>query len=75
MIYQHDFLQQDEKQNLDQYLEKFLKVGVYVENYIPDSKQKTYEHLDRKTVWNSSTIVDHPKGRQKWKLNTDQWEW
>ena len=47
----------------------------YVENYIPDSKQKTYEHLDRKTVWNSSTIADHPKGRQKWKLNTDQWEW
>ena len=47
----------------------------YVENYIPDSKQKTYEHLDRTTVWNSSSITNHPKGRQKWKLNTDQWEW
>lgn len=47
----------------------------YVENYIPDSKQKTYEHLDRTKIWNSSSISDHPKGRQKWKIGTDQWEW
>ena len=47
----------------------------YVENYIPDSKQKTYEHLDRTKIWNSSAITDHPKGRQKWKLGTDSWEW
>lgn len=47
----------------------------WVENYIPDSKQKTYEHLDRKKIWNSSTITNHPKGRQQWKLGTDQWEW
>ena len=47
----------------------------WVENYIPDSKQKTYEHLDRTKIWNSSTITNHPKGRQKWKLGTDQWEW
>lgn len=47
----------------------------YVENHIPNSKQKTYSHLDRTKVWNSSSITDHPKGRQKWKLGTDQWEW
>jgi hypothetical protein len=47
----------------------------YVENYIPSSKQKTYDHLDRETVWNTSSMVNHPKGRQKWKLNTDLWEW
>jgi len=38
----------------------------YVENYIPDNKQKTYAHLDRSKIWNSSSIADHPKGRQKW---------
>ena len=42
----------------------------YVENYIPDSKQKTYGHLDRTKIWNSSLIMNHPKGRQKWKLGT-----
>jgi hypothetical protein len=47
----------------------------YVENYVPDNKQKTYSHIDRKKIWNNSLIVDHPKGRQKWKLNTDSWEW
>jgi len=47
----------------------------YVENYIPDSKQKTYEHLDRTKIWNSSSITDHPKGRQKWKLGTKHWVW
>ena len=47
----------------------------YVENYIPDSKQKTYEHLDRTAVFNGSTIKDHPKGRQEWMLNTDHWIW
>lgn len=47
----------------------------WVENYIPDNKQKTYEHLDRTKIWNTSAISDHPKGRQLWKLNTDQWEW
>ena len=47
----------------------------YVENYIPDSKQKTYEHLDRTKIWNSSSITDHPKGRQKWKMGTEQWIW
>ena len=47
----------------------------YVENYIPDNKQKTYAHLDRTKVWNSSLIVDHPKGRQKWMLGTEEWIW
>ena len=47
----------------------------YVENYIPQSKQKTYEHLDRTKIWNTSAIQDHPKGRQKWMMNTDHWIW
>jgi len=47
----------------------------YVENYIPDSTQKTYEHLDRTKIWNSSSITNHPKGRQKWKLGTTEWIW
>ena len=47
----------------------------YVENYIPDNKQKTYEHLDRKKIWNNSLITDHPKGRQKWMLGTESWIW
>ncbi len=47
----------------------------YIENYIPSSKQKTYDHLDRTKIWNTSAIKDHPKGRQQWMLNTDKWEW
>ena len=47
----------------------------YVENYIPDSKQKTYAHIDRTKIWNSSLITDHPKGRQKWMLGTENWKW
>ena len=47
----------------------------YVENYIPDNKQKTYAHVDRKLLWNKSLITDHPKGRQKWMLETDNWKW
>ena len=33
----------------------------YVENYVPDNKQKTYLHFDRRKIWNSSLIIDHPK--------------
>jgi len=47
----------------------------YVENYIPDNREKTYSHLDRTTVWNSSLIADHHRGRQKWMINTDYWVW
>ena len=47
----------------------------YVENYIPDNKQKTYSHLDRTKIWNTSLIKNHPKGRQKWMLNTPEWKW
>lgn len=47
----------------------------FVENYIPDSKQKTYEHLDRTKIWNTSSITNHPKGRQQWKIGTEQWTW
>mgnify|MGYP000228329697 FL=1 len=47
----------------------------YVENYIPDNKQKTYTNVDRKKIWNTSMIENHPKGRQKWMLNTEKWIW
>jgi hypothetical protein len=47
----------------------------FVENYIPDNREKTYEHLDRTKIWNSSLITDHPKGRQKWMLSTSEWKW
>jgi len=47
----------------------------YVENYIPDNKQKTYSHIDRAKIWNNSLITNHPKGRQKWMLNTEHWVW
>jgi len=47
----------------------------YVENYIPDNREKTYGHLDRTKIWNASLITDHPKGRQKWMLGTPQWVW
>ena len=47
----------------------------YVENYIPDNKQKTYSNIDRKKIWNTSMIKNHPKGRQKWMLNTEKWVW
>lgn len=47
----------------------------WVENYIPDNKLGTYSHLDKKKIWNSSFIVDHPKGRQRWKIGTDKWRW
>jgi hypothetical protein len=45
----------------------------YWENYIP--KGKTYEDLDRQSVFNQSLIQNHPKGRQKWMLGTDYWKW
>lgn len=35
----------------------------YVENYVRPGHD--YDHLDRDTLWNSSTILDHPFGRQK----------
>jgi hypothetical protein len=47
----------------------------YVENYIPDNREKTYGHLDRTKIWNASLITDHPKGRQKWMLGTPEWKW
>ena len=47
----------------------------WVENYIPDNKQKTYEHLDRTAIWNTSSITNHPKGRQQWKIGTEHWIW
>ena len=34
----------------------------YVENYLKPGEH--YEHLDRDTIWNSSSIDDHPRGRQ-----------
>ena len=47
----------------------------YVENYIPDNREKTYGHLDRTKIWNASLITDHPKGRQQWMLGTPEWKW
>lgn len=38
----------------------------WVENYIRPGH--AYEHLDRDAIWNSSLIVDHPYGRQKYML-------
>ena len=35
----------------------------YVENYIKPGEH--YDHLDRDLIWNSSSIIDHPFGRQK----------
>ena len=35
----------------------------WVENYVKPGEH--YAHVDRDTVWNSSTILDHPFGRQK----------
>ncbi len=35
----------------------------YVENYIKPGLH--YDHLDRDVIWNSSSITDHPFGRQK----------
>jgi hypothetical protein len=35
----------------------------YIENYVRPGHD--YDHLDRDTLWNSSTILDHPFGRQK----------
>jgi hypothetical protein len=35
----------------------------YVENYIKPGHH--YDHLDRDEIWNSSSIIDHPFGRQK----------
>lgn len=37
----------------------------WIENYVPLGKKGTYEHLCLDTVWNSSDILSHPKGRQK----------
>lgn len=47
----------------------------FVENYIPDNREKTYANLDRTKIWNTSIIKNHPKGRQKWMLGTTQWKW
>ena len=47
----------------------------YVENYIPDNREKTYASLDRTKIWNKSIITDHPKGRQRWMLSTNEWKW
>ena len=35
----------------------------YIENYVKPGEH--YAHVDRDAVWNSSTILDHPYGRQK----------
>jgi hypothetical protein len=35
----------------------------WIENYVRPGHD--YNHLDRDTLWNSSTIQDHPFGRQK----------
>src|SRR5690606_19603656 len=42
----------------------------YIENYVPDNKLGSYRHLDLKKVFNNSSIVDHPKGRQRWQFQT-----
>ncbi|MBR87326.1 MAG: hypothetical protein CMK38_00105 [Porticoccaceae bacterium] len=47
----------------------------FVENYIPDNREKTYASLDRTKIWNTSIITNHPKGRQKWMLGTQNWKW
>lgn len=47
----------------------------FVENYIPDNREKTYASLDRTKIWNTSIIKNHPKGRQRWMLGTSQWKW
>jgi hypothetical protein len=35
----------------------------WIENYVRPGHD--YNHLDRDKIWNSSTIIDHPYGRQK----------
>ena len=35
----------------------------WIENYVRPGYD--YNHLDRDKIWNSSTIIDHPYGRQK----------
>jgi hypothetical protein len=35
----------------------------WIENYVRPGAD--YDHLDFDSVWNSSTIIDHPFGRQK----------
>lgn len=40
----------------------------WLENYVPRSTMKTYDHLDLDSVFNSCKIQDHPKGRQKMML-------
>jgi hypothetical protein len=44
----------------------------YWENFIP---KNDYDHIDRREVFNNSSIKDHKKGRQAWMLGTDQWVW
>ena len=39
----------------------------WIENYVKPGQH--YAHVDRDKVWNSSTILDHPFGRQKAMLN------
>ncbi len=41
----------------------------WVENYIKPGGH--YEHLDRDTIWNSSSIDDHPFGRQRYMIELD----
>lgn len=45
----------------------------YIENYIP--KGNTYKDIDRKTLWNTSMIKNHSKGRQLFKMGTPEWVW
>ena len=43
----------------------------WIENYVPLGKKGTYEHLCLDSVWNSSRILSHGKGRQKWHLEAN----
>jgi hypothetical protein len=47
----------------------------YLENFIPVNRENTYGWICRKKVWNNSNIQYHRNGRQKWKLDTEYWEW
>ena len=45
----------------------------FIYNRIPAGQM--YEHIDRTKVFGNSCVTNHPEGRQKWMLNTDQWIW
>ena len=45
----------------------------FIYNRIPAGPM--YEHIDRTKVFGNSFVMNHPEGRQKWKLNTGAWEW